>query len=85
MITFQILIVIQIVYPITCQRLTCQNRMRGNVENQISSRPSITLFFNFAEIITGPIRFSLIFIGFFLTSKLTHTQFICIKQLCLFL
>ena len=44
------------------------------MENQISSRPSITLFFNFAEIITGPIRFSLIFIGFFLTSKLTHTH-----------
>ena len=74
MITFQILIVIQIVYPITCQRLTCQNRMRGNVENQISSRPSITLSFTFIGITTGPIRFSLSFIGFFLTSKLTHAH-----------
>lgn len=70
--SFQILIIVRITFPLTCQSMGCRTRVRGNVQNQIARQSTIILLFVFQQISFVPIRFSLVFVGFFITSKLSH-------------
>jgi hypothetical protein len=80
LITYQILFTIRITFVIGC-RSSCQGEVVTLFQTRCSRNPNLSFQFTFVSITSGPVQYTLIYIGITFTSMLNKFFFIILFSL----